>query len=177
MEIPESDIHMTFWRPQDILWMSQMSWKGQILTKLGHCWLALPGCPGDVSEWYIMPNLTSLDVPLTSKLTSDSDIHRTEKWPKPDVLRTPQGRQIVSWAPAEKCSRPPAPNDYGCRRIHCYVTDILPWCPKDVIGMSRHVPKRALKYDTVLASLGHQKVYLTWETLYGNMGISSAKRW
>ena len=30
-----------------------MSWKGQILTKLGHCGLTSPGCPGDVSEHHL----------------------------------------------------------------------------------------------------------------------------
>ena len=77
-------------------------------------WLTSLWCLGGISEWYIMSNMMSLEHP--SDVRTDVRLWRPQDkktltkwgicgvilippsyWPKPDVLRTSQGRQIVSW--------------------------------------------------------------------------------
>ena len=49
-----TDVRQEFWRPLDVLGMSGMSCKCQILTKPVPCELTSLGCPGDVSECHIL---------------------------------------------------------------------------------------------------------------------------
>ena len=108
--MPDSDQIMTFWRPLGIYWMSGMSKEGQILTKLG---LMSPWCPGDISERYILPNLTSLRCPPDAqtdsrlwcpgaviKKVSKYEVNRcyilTLYWPKPDIPESPMDVRLLA---------------------------------------------------------------------------------